>query len=106
MLDSVAIKVSSRPKLTGIVRGFTSFAETSDRLPSLTQMYPKRDGIGQRNPVKFTRSVPNFLWRYYRASVGNASVTSTAIYILVFELNRVLQTPPMVPLTSRLGTRR
>ncbi|GFX29242.1 hypothetical protein TNCV_3217761 [Trichonephila clavipes] len=36
-LDSVAIEVSSRPKLTGIVRGFTCFAQTSDRLPRLTQ---------------------------------------------------------------------
>ncbi|GFW03533.1 hypothetical protein TNCV_3020451 [Trichonephila clavipes] len=40
MLDSVAIEVSSRPKLTGIVQGFTCFAQTSDRLPRLTQMYP------------------------------------------------------------------
>ncbi|GFW15527.1 hypothetical protein TNCV_4656671 [Trichonephila clavipes] len=39
-LDSVAIEVSSRPKLTGIVRGFTCFAQTSDRLPRLTQTYP------------------------------------------------------------------
>ncbi|GFV02084.1 hypothetical protein TNCV_1066321, partial [Trichonephila clavipes] len=37
------IGVSSRPKLTGIVRGkafFTCFAQTSDRLPRLTQTYP------------------------------------------------------------------
>ncbi|GFX95319.1 hypothetical protein TNCV_849091 [Trichonephila clavipes] len=36
-LDSVAIEVSSRPNLTGIVRGFTCFAQTSDRLSRLTQ---------------------------------------------------------------------
>ncbi|GFV48545.1 hypothetical protein TNCV_5068301 [Trichonephila clavipes] len=38
-VDSVAVEVSSRPKLTGIVRVFTSFAQTSDRLPRLTQTY-------------------------------------------------------------------
>ncbi|GFW17394.1 hypothetical protein TNCV_3906031 [Trichonephila clavipes] len=38
-----AIGVSIRPKLTGIVRGksiFTCFAQTSDRLPRLTQTNP------------------------------------------------------------------
>ncbi|GFT96149.1 hypothetical protein TNCV_1884721 [Trichonephila clavipes] len=38
-----AIGVSSRPKLTGIVRGkafLHVFAQTSDRLPRLTQTYP------------------------------------------------------------------
>ncbi|GFV05653.1 hypothetical protein TNCV_3481951, partial [Trichonephila clavipes] len=42
-LDSVAVGVSSRPKLTGIVRGkafFYMFSQTSDRLPRLTQAYP------------------------------------------------------------------
>ncbi|GFX47440.1 hypothetical protein TNCV_1734271 [Trichonephila clavipes] len=34
------IEVSSRPKLTEIVRGLTCFAQTSDRLPRLTRTYP------------------------------------------------------------------
>ncbi|GFT43443.1 hypothetical protein TNCV_814971 [Trichonephila clavipes] len=38
--DLVTKEVSSRPKLTGIVRGFTSFAQMPDRLPRLTQTYP------------------------------------------------------------------
>ncbi|GFT80574.1 HTH_Tnp_Tc3_2 domain-containing protein [Trichonephila clavipes] len=39
-LKGTAIKVSSRAKLTGIERGFRCFAQTSDRLPRLTQKYP------------------------------------------------------------------
>ncbi|GFW02200.1 hypothetical protein TNCV_4144661 [Trichonephila clavipes] len=41
--DSIAIEVLRRPKLTGIVRGkafLHVFAQTSDRLPRLTQTYP------------------------------------------------------------------
>ncbi|GFX61167.1 hypothetical protein TNCV_4565621 [Trichonephila clavipes] len=39
-LHSVAIEVSSRPKLTGIVRGFTCFAQTSNRLAQTNANMP------------------------------------------------------------------